>query len=79
MKAFDGAVVRVHEELRQRRQLRCPVPAVAAVDQDGISGLEVSHHVRRPVEKSSHMVQPSGILSSSGGLGLTRGGGGGQK
>lgn len=62
LKPFDCPEVRVQQQLRQGRQLRSPIPPVAAVHQDGVPGLEVYHHVRRSLEESSDVVQPSRVL-----------------
>jgi hypothetical protein len=59
--AFDGAVVRVEAELGERGELRGPVPAVGAVDEDvRIGEMDVSGDENGAVEEGGDVLEPAG-------------------
>lgn len=60
---LNSAVVRVQQQLGQSNNLRCAVPAVGAVHQDGpvVSVHGVDHEQRR-LQQQGQVLQPLGAL-----------------
>ena len=73
--ALEGAVVGVEEELGRRADLRRPVPAVAAVDEDARAlGVEALRDVDRGLEDEDEVLEPARRVEGRGVEGVVLGG-----
>lgn len=62
LKALNRAVEGIHHKLRQRHELRGPIPSIAAVHQHRIPSLEISGDIRGALENQTDVLQPTRVL-----------------